>query len=164
MPFFITRQTLRTLRSFIFKLLNLFKMSNPSPNSPTPLPAFDPTEPSVPVSYPIVDLADLESRSYFKSFHFPFNVASVPLPESAVAPPERRRILVCHDMMGGYVDDRWVQGGANDGAYAIWHWYLMDVFVYFSHDLVTLPPPGWTNAAHTHGVKVRVFYFIFYFN
>ncbi|KAG6482241.1 hypothetical protein ZIOFF_058872 [Zingiber officinale] len=30
----------------------------------------------------------------------------------------------------------------------------MDVFVYFSHDLVTLSPPCWTNSAHTHGVQV----------
>ena len=61
---------------------------------------------------------------------------------------------MCHDMAGGYLDDKWVQGGTNEGAYAIWHWYLIDVFVYFSHNLVTLPPPCWTNAAHKHGVKV----------
>lgn len=52
------------------------------------------------------------------------------------------------------MDDKWIQGGGNAAAYAIWHWYLMDVFVYFSHNLVTLPPPCWTNTAHKHGVKV----------
>ncbi|KAL0401152.1 UNVERIFIED_CONTAM: Cytosolic endo-beta-N-acetylglucosaminidase 1 [Sesamum latifolium] len=57
-------------------------------------------------------------------------------------------------MAGGYTDDRYVQGGKNADAYSIWHWYLIDVFVYFSHDLVTLPPPCWTNTAHRHGVKV----------
>ncbi|KAF3604602.1 hypothetical protein F2Q69_00038774 [Brassica cretica] len=57
-------------------------------------------------------------------------------------------------MKGGYVDDKWVQGCENDAGYAIWHWYLMDVFVYFSHSLVTIPPPCWTNTAHRHGVKV----------
>lgn len=57
-------------------------------------------------------------------------------------------------MDGGYSDDKWVQGGDNPDAYAIWHWYLMDVFVYFSHSLVTLPPPCWVNAGHLHGVKV----------
>lgn len=61
---------------------------------------------------------------------------------------------MCHDLAGGYTDDKWVQGGANADAYAIWHWYLMDVFIYFSHGLVTLPPPCWTNTAHKHGVKV----------
>ncbi|KAL9402319.1 hypothetical protein Peur_006168 [Populus x canadensis] len=55
-------------------------------------------------------------------------------------------------MQGGYVNDKWVQGGTNPDAYATWHWYLIDVFVYFSHSLVTLPPPCWTNTAHRRGV------------
>ncbi|EPS65240.1 hypothetical protein M569_09537, partial [Genlisea aurea] len=113
---------------------------------------FDPTNPAVPVSYPIKTLEELEARAYFKSFHFPFNQATLRLP--SVGLPSRPRILVCHDMAGGYKDDRFVQGGTNADAYAIWHWHLIDVFVYFSHSLVTLPPPCWTNAAHSHGVKV----------
>ncbi|KAL2317092.1 hypothetical protein Fmac_030968 [Flemingia macrophylla] len=116
---------------------------------------FDPKKPSVPISYPIKTLKELESRSYFESFHYPFNKASVPNESAYSSPlPNRRRILVCHDMAGGYLDDKWVQGGTNNEAYAIWHWYLMDVFVYFSHNLITLPPPCWTNTAHRHGVKV----------
>ncbi|OMO50045.1 hypothetical protein CCACVL1_30680 [Corchorus capsularis] len=125
----------------------------PDDQKSDPTPPFDPSKPSVPISYPIKTLEDLDSGSYFTSFHYPFNVSSVPLqPNSGLA--QRPRILVCHDMQGGYVDDKWVQGGDNPGAYAIWHWYLIDVFVYFSHNLVTLPPPCWTNTAHRHGVKV----------
>lgn len=114
----------------------------------------DPVLPATPISYPIKTLEELESRSYFESFHYPFNTASVSLETGHGGLPNRPRILVCHDMKGGYVDDKWVQGGDNPDAYAIWHWYLMDVFVYFSHNLVTLPPPCWTNAAHRHGVQV----------
>lgn len=128
-------------------------ISHPSELSDQNPPEFDPSEPSIPISYPLKSLEDLESRSYFSSFHYPFNKASVPL-ESNSALPNRRRILVCHDMAGGYLDDKWVQGDINADGYAIWHWYLMDVFVYFSHNLVTLPPPCWVNAAHKHGVKV----------
>ncbi|KAB2011050.1 hypothetical protein ES319_D10G288300v1 [Gossypium barbadense] len=125
---------------------------NDQKSDPTP-PPFDPSKPSVPISYPIKTLEDLENGSYYKSFHYPFNKTSVPLrPNTGLA--QRPRVLVCHDMQGGYVDDKWIQGGENSGAYAIWHWYLIDVFVYFSHYLVTLPPPCWTNTAHTHGVKV----------
>jgi hypothetical protein len=118
-------------------------------------PPFDASAPAPPMSYPITDLAALASRAYLSAdanFHLPFNRASVPGPASAL--PARRRVLVCHDMEGGYRDDAAPQGGANPDAYALWHWHLVDVFVYFSHYLVTLPPPCWTNAAHLHGVKV----------
>ncbi|PNY07780.1 cytosolic endo-beta-N-acetylglucosaminidase-like protein [Trifolium pratense] len=128
-------------------------MANPtsSPSS-SPPPPFDPKQPSIPISYPIKTLQDLQSRTYFDSFHYPFNKSSVPISSSLL--PNRRRLLVCHDMAGGYIDDKWIQGGTNPDAYAIWHWHLIDVFVYFSHSLVTIPPPSWINTAHRHGVKV----------
>ncbi|GIL62379.1 hypothetical protein Vafri_16601, partial [Volvox africanus] len=66
----------------------------------------------------------------------------------------RPRLLVCHDMMGGYLEDRLVQGSANPGFFRLWHWDQIDVFIYFSHHLVTLPPPGWISAAHRNGVRV----------
>ncbi|KAK9159180.1 hypothetical protein Scep_005754 [Stephania cephalantha] len=152
---FSKHQTLVSARSILrYFSSTVFRRSRSRSPSMDPVPQFDPSEPSAPVSYPITDLEDLESRSYFKSFHYPFNRASVELPPGSVAAPERPRILVCHDMAGGYLDDKWIQGGSNEGSYAIWHWYLIDVFVYFSHNLVTVPPPCWTNAAHKHGVKV----------
>ena len=124
-------------------------------------PSFDPLQPSIPISIPLKTLEKLESRAYCKSFHYPFNKSSVSLKSSAS--DKRPRILVCHDMQGGYVDDKWVQGGNNESAYAIWHWYLIDVFVYFSHNLVTLPPPCWTNTALRHGVKVLTSIELFHF-
>ncbi|KAF7149444.1 hypothetical protein RHSIM_Rhsim03G0147100 [Rhododendron simsii] len=152
---YLNRQTLIfSIRNLLCSILNALLSLLPKMNSSASAdpPPFDPSRPAVPVSYPIKTLADLESRSYFDSFHFPFNKSSVALRNSRLA--DRPRMLVCHDMAGGYTDDKWVQGGSNPEAYTIWHWYLMDVFVYFSHDLVTLPPPCWTNAAHKHGVKV----------
>ncbi|CAA7034411.1 unnamed protein product [Microthlaspi erraticum] len=118
------------------------------------VPLLDLSKPSSPISFPIKTLQDLKSRSYFDSFHFQFNRSTVPLRRNSDGLPNRPRVLVCHDMKGGYVDDKWIQGCENEAGYAIWHWYLMDVFVYFSHSLVTLPPPCWTNTAHRHGVKV----------
>ncbi|RYQ83679.1 hypothetical protein Ahy_B10g102450 isoform C [Arachis hypogaea] len=138
-------------------------MSKPSSSDPLQPPLFDPKQPSVPISYPIKTLEDLKTRTYFNSFHYPFNIALLPMSNQAASSsssssssslPNRRRLLVCHDMAGGYLDDKWVQGGTNPDAYAIWHWHLIDVFVYFSHNLVTIPPPCWTNTAHRHGVKV----------
>ncbi|GBG70253.1 hypothetical protein CBR_g6382 [Chara braunii] len=67
---------------------------------------------------------------------------------------QKQRLLVCHDMMGGYVQDSLLQGGSEMTVYRIWHWELIDIFVYFSHHLVTIPPATWTNAAHTNGVQM----------
>ncbi|KAL0321815.1 UNVERIFIED_CONTAM: Cytosolic endo-beta-N-acetylglucosaminidase 1 [Sesamum calycinum] len=147
---------LKNLRSFLSTIMEETTAgSSQEGASADAAPPFDPLVPAVPVSYPLKTLEELESRAYFKSFHYSFNQAQVKLqPAGGDGVPPRRRILVCHDMAGGYTDDRYVQGGKNADAYSIWHWYLIDVFVYFSHDLVTLPPPCWTNTAHRHGVKV----------
>ncbi|CAA0834429.1 Cytosolic endo-beta-N-acetylglucosaminidase 1 [Striga hermonthica] len=149
---------LKHLRSFALSAMEKIATGNDKDGSSAaadPQPPFDPSAPAVPISYPLRTLEELESRAYFKSFHYPFNRAAVE-PQSAAAGglPRRPRMLVCHDMAGGYADDRYVQGGTNADAYAIWHWYMIDVFVYFSHSLVTLPPPCWVNTAHRHGVKV----------
>ncbi|XP_030540409.1 cytosolic endo-beta-N-acetylglucosaminidase 1 [Rhodamnia argentea] len=147
------------IKIFAFSLIMSENLKNheeqEEPLSPRQDPdPFNPVSPSTPISYPIKTLEELESRSYFESFHYLYNRATVSLQTKQGDLPNRPRILVCHDMQGGYLDDKWVQGGDNAEAYAIWHWYLMDVFVYFSHNLVTLPPPCWTNAAHRHGVRV----------
>ncbi|KAK2112210.1 hypothetical protein P7K49_011957 [Saguinus oedipus] len=47
-----------------------------------------------------------------------------------------------------------IQGSAAQTPYAFYHWQYIDVFVYFSHHAVTIPPVGWTNAAHRQGVCV----------
>lgn len=64
------------------------------------------------------------------------------------------KTLVCHDMKGGYLADRWVNGTDNPEEYKFLLWSCIDTFVYFSHKLVTVPPLCWINAGHTHGVKV----------
>jgi len=66
---------------------------------------------------------------------------------------KRPKTLVCHDMMGGYLQDRFVDGCDEDG-YHFRHWNQIDIFVYFSHHFVTIPPPGWVAAARTHGVQI----------
>ncbi|KAH8038250.1 hypothetical protein HPB51_000191 [Rhipicephalus microplus] len=66
------------------------------------------------------------------------------------------RIMFCHDMMGGYLEDRFIHGCDKPHAYRFHHWQLIDSFVYYAHHLVTIPPPGWISAGHKHGVKVLV--------
>ncbi|XP_037834795.1 cytosolic endo-beta-N-acetylglucosaminidase isoform X2 [Kryptolebias marmoratus] len=57
-------------------------------------------------------------------------------------------------MMGGYLEDRFIQGTSADNLYAFYHWQYIDIFNYFTHHLVSIPPVVWTNAAHKHGVLV----------
>jgi mannosyl-glycoprotein endo-beta-N-acetylglucosaminidase len=79
------------------------------------------------------------------------NRASTPLRPRAAGDA---RLLVCHDMQGGYRQDRLPQGDVDTNVYRIADWQRIDVFVYFSHQLVTLPPPVWTNPAHNCGTRV----------
>ena len=47
-----------------------------------------------------------------------------------------------------------LQGGSLAHSYMFSFWQYVDVFVYFSHARVTVPPPAWTHAGHIHGVRV----------
>lgn len=49
---------------------------------------------------------------------------------------------------------RFIQGSATRNPYVFYHWRYIDIFVYFSHHTVTIPPVVWTNAAHRNGVPV----------
>lgn len=66
-------------------------------------------------------------------------------------------VLVCHDLKGGYHEDASVRGVrlADDAPapYRFRHFDLIDEFVYFSHERVSIPPPGWTHACHVNGVR-----------
>ncbi|XP_059203698.1 cytosolic endo-beta-N-acetylglucosaminidase [Centropristis striata] len=123
--------------------------------TPSPLPAThydaDTTEP---ISCGLQTLEEL--LSWKRSEANPFNVAVVPLaPRDPPLASSQRRTLVSHDMMGGYLDDRFAQGTKADAPYAFYHWPYIDIFNYFTHKLVTIPPAVWTNAAHKHGVIVQ---------
>ncbi|CAH2236503.1 uncharacterized protein LOC120629640 [Pararge aegeria] len=64
------------------------------------------------------------------------------------------KTLVCHDMANGYHDDSYVDGTGNYSAYTFYNWAGIDIFCYFSHHFITIPPLGWINVGHAHGVKV----------
>ncbi|KAH8408900.1 hypothetical protein KR009_003618, partial [Drosophila setifemur] len=72
----------------------------------------------------------------------------------------RRELLVCHDMMGNYLEDRHFFSSEKYDDYRFVHWAAVDYFCYFSHEYVTIPPCGWLNAAHRHGVPVLGTYIV----
>ncbi|CAH0578949.1 unnamed protein product [Chrysodeixis includens] len=47
-----------------------------------------------------------------------------------------------------------IDGTGNYEAYTFYNWAGIDIFCYFSHHLITIPPLGWINVGHAHGVKV----------
>lgn len=109
------------------------------------------SENETPVTHPIKSLNDLLSwQPYCDPFSVPIMTLKGRVPTTTTHP----RLMVCHDMMGGYNADRFVQGCPSDINYHIYHWHMISSFTYFSHHLVTIPPPGWTNAAHVNGVPV----------
>uniref|UniRef100_A0A8C3SP64 Cytosolic endo-beta-N-acetylglucosaminidase n=1 Tax=Chelydra serpentina TaxID=8475 RepID=A0A8C3SP64_CHESE len=122
--------------------------------TPHPLPArqFDP-DTTEPVSFYLSSLEEL--LAWKPTSDDDFNVATMPLADRE--PPLRGkspRTLVCHDMKNGYLEDRFIQGSASRDPYVFYHWQYIDIFVYFSHHAVTIPPVTWTNAAHRNGVSV----------
>lgn len=65
--------------------------------------------------------------------------------------------LLCHDMKGGYLEEEKVDGSEimeSSSPFTLFHWWYVDIFVYFSHNFITIPPVGWINQAHMHGVIV----------
>ncbi|KAL1474854.1 hypothetical protein MTO96_020496 [Rhipicephalus appendiculatus] len=69
--------------------------------------------------------------------------------------PGDLRTIFCHDMDNNYKEDRFIYGSDDASAYRFHHWQIIDTFIYYSHHMVTIPPPGWISAAaHRHGVKV----------
>ncbi|KAJ8579111.1 hypothetical protein ON010_g95 [Phytophthora cinnamomi] len=79
---------------------------------------------------------------------------SVPIAPRSRQQRRRSKLLVCHDMKGGYQEDRFKQGCSDFDAYRFYQWDLVDLFVYFGHALVCPPPTGWIAAGHRHGTRV----------
>ncbi|KAE9542762.1 hypothetical protein AGLY_002673 [Aphis glycines] len=102
-------------------------------------------------SLPVIDLQDranysINGKDYkcHERFLTPKRLLNQGLPKT----------LICHDMQGGYLNDRFVNGTKSSNEYTFYNWSVVDTFVYFSHNFITIPPIGWINAAHKHGVKV----------
>lgn len=88
----------------------------------------------------------------------PLQRANTPLLERNVSQTDgldKANILLCHDYAGNYHDYEGVLSiGLDEEKYTCEHLQFIDTFIYFSHKLVCVPPPTWTNTLHRNGVKV----------
>ncbi|KAK6743162.1 hypothetical protein RB195_010431 [Necator americanus] len=70
----------------------------------------------------------------------------------------RPETLICHDMKGGYLEEESDEGiflaPESSNPYVFLNWWNIDIFCYFSHNFVTIPPTSYTNIAHDHGCLV----------
>ncbi|KAL0948921.1 hypothetical protein HGRIS_009030 [Hohenbuehelia grisea] len=91
-------------------------------------------------------LAELDDRSSTTAPNLDSIIPYYPRPSSIKA--HRGKLLVCHDYKGGYTENPFSL------SYTYNFWSRSDVFIYFAHHRISLPPPGWINAAHRQGNKI----------
>lgn len=88
----------------------------------------------------------------------PLQRANTPLLVRSLIPDQAKvkpKLLICHDYKGGYHDYEGVRPEAvPHELYSCEYLQYVDTFIYFSHKLVCIPPPSWTNAMHRNGVKI----------
>lgn len=96
-----------------------------------------------------------ELLSWSETNNLSLQNAILPLPPCHQGLPKRPRLIACHDLAGGYhEEERCFGGSSNPSFYSLERWAAVDIFVYFSHHLVSIPPLSYINAAHRHNVKV----------
>ncbi|CAO3653105.1 unnamed protein product [Mucor hiemalis] len=103
----------------------------------------------IPVSFALKSMNEL--RDWTPNSTETYNISSVAL-QPRVKNPLKPRLLLTHDMAGGYKEDKLIQGNDFSNIYNVQYWHLTDTFV-FSHERVSIPPVNWTNACHRNGVK-----------
>jgi endo-beta-N-acetylglucosaminidase D len=88
----------------------------------------------------------------------PIQRANTPLlarrSEEARNDAQKANVLICHDYSGNYHGYESASVfGLDEEAYCCEYLQYVESFIYFSHKLVCVPPPPWTNSLHRNGVK-----------
>ncbi|KAM3579498.1 hypothetical protein VKS41_007954 [Umbelopsis sp. WA50703] len=113
-------------------------------------PEYSLTDAKAPKSRPIESLRDVDNWKPTSADIW--NISTVPYDGSKLADPAKEKLLLCHDMANGYKEDEYVQGNNYETIWSCQTWQFVDIFVYFSHHRITIPPVNFTNACHRNGV------------
>lgn len=78
-----------------------------------------------PHSSPLKSMSELRDWSPSQET---FNIPNVPL-QPRVKNEERPRLILTHDMAGGYKEDSQIQGNLYQQIYYLQYWHLTDIFI-----------------------------------
>ncbi|KAF2855097.1 glycoside hydrolase family 85 protein [Plenodomus tracheiphilus IPT5] len=96
------------------------------------------------------ELDRLKGFTYFDTANTPL----LPRRRAQTKHVSKADVLLVHDYAGNYHDYESVQlPGVTKKLYICEYLQHVDTFIYFSHKLVCVPPPTWTNTLHRNGVK-----------
>lgn len=80
----------------------------------------------VPTSFALKSMNEL--RDWTPNLNEKYNISSVAL-QPRVKNALKPRLLLTHDMAGGYKEDRLIQGNHFNSIYNVQYWHLTDTFV-----------------------------------
>lgn len=83
------------------------------------------TDPLTPYSLPLKSMSALRDWTPSKDT---FNIPNVPL-QPREKSGTRPKLILTHDMAGGYKEDKQVQGNAYQEIYYVQYWHLTDIFI-----------------------------------
>jgi endo-beta-N-acetylglucosaminidase D len=97
-------------------------------------------------------------QSWTEADSDPLQRANTPLLRATTGPTTddlgKVPVLLIHDYSGNYHDYESVQAvDVEKESYSCEYLQFVDTLVYFSHKLVCVPPPTWTNSLHRNGVE-----------
>ncbi|CAG9332590.1 unnamed protein product [Blepharisma stoltei] len=110
--------------------------------------------------YPSFDILEYHESLSSRPFHSleeflhwkatdKMNASRIPLKKHS--PTHERELCICHDMGSNYKIDK--RQNSMECTFKYYQWARTNIFIYFSHSRVTIPPPGWTEWAHRNGAK-----------
>lgn len=81
----------------------------------------------LPVSFALKSMNEL--RDWVPDKHDQFNRPNVALQPRVKKVPAKPRLILTHDMAGGYKEDKSIQGNNYSDIYSLRYWHLTDMFI-----------------------------------